>query len=232
MANATTCISFATTFIAAIAALGLFFYWPVYFQASKGVGTVKSAIDFFGVAFIVAPCAMLAGGTISATQVYKPHNVIAWVLMSLGPGLLSLVKIDSSKAMWVALYRPPLRGHHLPRARAPPAVVAGQALAFIVFVPNFGNVLGITVGSTALTNTLAKKLPAGFIAQLPGGVASTYSAIPSIGALAEPLQTQVRPAFAESMRVIWLVLIPFGGVGLLFAVFMRQIELETVTDKT
>lgn len=105
-------------------------------------------------------------------------------------------------------------------------------------------------GSTALTNTLAKKLPAEFIAQLPGGVASAYSAIPSIGALyvslhclslysisltlwdsAEPLQTQVRTAFAESTRVIWLVLIPFGGVGLLFAVFMRQIKLETVTDE-
>ena len=48
---------------------------------------------------------------------------------------------------------------------------------------------------------------------------------------AEPLQTQVRTAFAESTRVIWLVLIPFGGVGLLFALFMRQIKLETVTDE-
>ena len=48
---------------------------------------------------------------------------------------------------------------------------------------------------------------------------------------AELLQTQVRTAFAESMHVIWLVLIPFGGIGLLFAVFMRQIKLETVTDE-
>ena len=31
--------------------------------------------------------------------------------------------------------------------------------------------------------------------------------------------------------MIWLVLIPFGGVGLLFALFMRQIKLETVTDE-
>ncbi|KAF7981925.1 hypothetical protein HWV62_30691 [Athelia sp. TMB] len=239
MTNATTFIGFATTFIQAIAALGLFFYWPVYFQAGKGVGTVKSAIDFFSVAFIVAPCAMLAGGTINATQVYKPQNVIAWVLMTLGPGLLSLVKIDSSKAMWVALPIPWSAGIGLlfaattfPVLAPLPPSLAGQALAFLVFVRNFGNVLGITVGSTALTNTLAKKLPADFIAQLPGGVASAYSAIPSIGALAEPLQTQVRTAFAESTRVIWLVLVPFGGVGLLFAVFMRQIELETVTDET
>ena len=41
MTNATTFIGFAITFIQSIAALGLFFYWPVYFQAGKGVGTVK-----------------------------------------------------------------------------------------------------------------------------------------------------------------------------------------------
>ena len=27
---------------------------------------------------MVAPFAMVAGGTISATQIYKPQNIIAW----------------------------------------------------------------------------------------------------------------------------------------------------------
>lgn len=81
-----------------------------------------------------------------------------------------------------------------------PPSLAGQALAFLCFVRNVGNVLGLTIGephlsfsaeamltrctgSTALANTLAKKLPSEFIAQLPRGVASAYSAIPSISAL-------------------------------------------------
>lgn len=46
---------------------------------------------------------MIAGGSISATQVYKPQNVIAWIFMTLGPGLMSLVMYDSPKKVWVSL---------------------------------------------------------------------------------------------------------------------------------
>ena len=38
----------------------------------------RSAVDFFSVAFVVAPFAMVAGGSISATQIYRPQNIIAW----------------------------------------------------------------------------------------------------------------------------------------------------------
>ncbi|KZP23735.1 MFS general substrate transporter [Athelia psychrophila] len=239
LSHPTTLIGFATTWLHAVSALGLFYYWPTYFQAVKGTSPIRAAIDFFSVAFIVSPCSMIAGGTISATQVYKPQNIIAWVLMTLGPGLLSLVDAGSDKVAWVLLPIPFAAGIGLLYAAtvfpvlAPlPPALAGQALAFLVFVRNFGNVLGITVGSTALTNTLAKKLPAAYIAQLPGGVAGAYSAIPSIASLPQPLQAEVRTAFAESIRVIWLVLIPFGGIGLICALGMKAMKLETVTDES
>lgn len=70
---------------------------PVYFQAVKGASPVKSdsvivllllakchdrlprsAVDFFSVAFIIAPFAIVAGATIAAMQAYKPQNIIAW----------------------------------------------------------------------------------------------------------------------------------------------------------
>jgi hypothetical protein len=41
----------------------------------------------------------------------------------------------------------------------------------------------------------------------------------------------VRTAFSESLRVLWIVLIPLGGIGLLFALWMKEIKLETVTDE-
>ena len=83
---------------------------------------MASAVDFFSVAFIVvsdtsdhhppakvltqarkAPFAMVAGGSISATQIYKPQNVFAWVMMTLGPGLMSIIKWNSPKHAWVPL---------------------------------------------------------------------------------------------------------------------------------
>lgn len=68
----------------------------------------------------------------------------------------------------------------------------------------------------------------------------------------QPLQDEVRQAFARSIRTIWLVVIPFvgspslvrihsklanrlflsqGGVGLILSLFMRSIKLQTQTDE-
>lgn len=47
----------------------------------------------------------------------------------------------------------------------------------------------------------------------------------------EPLRTEVRKAWGESIRVIWLVMIPFGGIGFIISLFMKQMKLETVTDE-
>jgi hypothetical protein len=54
-------------------------FFPFFLRIEIGeLNVVRSAIDFFPVAFIVAPFAMVAGGTITATQLYKPQNIIAW----------------------------------------------------------------------------------------------------------------------------------------------------------
>jgi len=238
LTNRTTLIGYFTTFVHGIIALGMFFYWPVYFQAVKGASPVKSAVDYFSVAFIVAPFAMVAGGTISATQIYKPQNVIAWILMTVGTGLMSLIHDDSPARLWIPLPIPFAMGIGLlfaatvfPILAPLPPSLAGQALAFMVFVRNFGTILGITVGSVVLTNELSKKLPGDFLAHVPGGISSDYSAIPLIKHLPEPLLTEVLHGFAESLRVIWLVLIPFGGVGFIAALCMKALPLESVTDE-
>lgn len=76
-----------------------------------------------------------------------------------------------------------------------------------------------------------KKLPADFISQFPGGVAIAYSVIPVIQNLPEPLQTQVKNAFAESVAVFWQVLIGIAGMGFVASLFMNALPLHTEIDK-
>jgi hypothetical protein len=79
-----------------------------------------------------------------------------------------------------------------------PPSLAGQLLAFLVFVRNFGKILAITIGASFFntlnmklhwivavlgSTVLGKKLPAEFLDTLPGGVAGAYSAIPLIAHL-------------------------------------------------
>ena len=95
-----------------------------------------------------------------------------------------------------------------------------------------GQSWGVVIGGTILQNTLLRDLPRSFIETLPQGVQIAYSAIPAIGDLAEPVKTDVRIAFAQSTRLIWLAMTGVGGAGLLSCLLMREIPLRTDMDET
>lgn len=113
-----------------------------------------------------------------------------------------------------------------------PVVRNAAALAFFTFVRAFAQTWGITIGSTILQNALKRRLPAAFAAQFPAGAEIAYAAIPLVGALPEPLRTQVRAAFADSLRVVWQAMIGISGAGLLSVLLMREVPMHEVTDET
>lgn len=83
-----------------------------------------------------------------------------------------------------------------------------------------------------LQTQLSSRLPAAFLEAFPDGVAIAYSAIPIIPSLPEPLRTEVRVAFAESIIVIWKVLIGIAGLGLVSSLFMKGLPLHTEVDES
>ncbi|THH15540.1 hypothetical protein EW146_g4959 [Bondarzewia mesenterica] len=95
---------------------------------------------------------------------------------------------------------------------------------------------GVTIGSTVLQNQLTHRLSASgnlssFLSQYPQGVSIAYAIIPDIKSLPEPLRTTVRDAFADSLRVLWLLLIGIGGLGALSSLLMKGLALHTHTDE-
>ncbi|TFY54573.1 hypothetical protein EVJ58_g8782 [Rhodofomes roseus] len=106
----------------------------------------------------------------------------------------------------------------------------GLALAFFMFLRNFAMVWGVTIGGTVLQNELQKHLPSSFAAQFPEGSAIAYATIPIISQLPEPLKTEVRTAFASSLKVVWEVLLGIAGLGLLSSLFMKGLPLHSTVD--
>jgi hypothetical protein len=100
-------------------------------------------------------------------------------------------------------------------------------MGFFNFARSIGQVFGIAIGNTVLTNQLHKKLPAEFLAEHG---ASAEAAIPYIKALADPLRHEVRVAFAESLQTVWYVMVGIAGLGLISVFFMKSLPLTTETD--
>lgn len=92
-------------------------------------------------------------------------------------------------------------------------------------------VWGVTVGATVLQNQLMRRLPAEFMASFPQGAAIAYASVAVLESLEQPLQGEVRVAFANSLQVIWQVMIGMAGVGLAASLLMKHVDLRVTTDQ-
>jgi hypothetical protein len=90
---------------------------------------------------------------------------------------------------------------------------------------------GITLSGTILQNELKRQLPSEFSSRFADGVEIAYSAIPLISSLPEPLQTEVKVAFASSLGVIWKTMIGIAGAGLLSVLLMKEVPLHEITHE-
>ncbi|KAH9936927.1 iron permease [Amylocystis lapponica] len=239
MTSLTGASGYAQTFIMPIVMLGLVYYIPVYFQACKGASPIGAGVDQLSVALVTAPVGIISGVSVNKTQRYRPQLWASWVFLIVGTGLLISVEADTPKGhaigylilagiglgiLVTTTYFPVLApldvSHNAP------------ALAFFMFLRNFAQVWGVTIGGTVLQNELRKNLPPAFLAQFPQGSGIAYATIPAIAGLPEPLKGEVRAAFARSLKTVWEVLVGIAGVGLLSSVFMKGLPLHTSTDKT
>ena len=89
----------------------------------------------------------------------------------------------------------------------------------------------ISISATILQNRLAALLPPAFLARIPPGHDISYSAIPLIPALPEPLRAEVRAAFADALRLVWWVLLGVCALGLVSVGMQRQVALHAKMDE-
>ncbi|KAI0341072.1 iron permease [Trametopsis cervina] len=237
ISNRTTLSGYVQTFIAPVVMMATIYFLPTYYQACKGASPTRSGVEFFGLAMTIGPMLIITGVTIARSQRYRPQLWLAWVLYLIAMGTMSTLHADTPLGKTIGypvfmgvgggiLYA----GTYFPVLAALPVTANAHALAFFAFCRYFAGVWGVTIGTAVLQTQLTKRLPSDFTSQFPQGVAIAYSIIPGIPELPEELQGQVREAFAESIAVIWQVMIGISGIGLLASLFMKGLPLHTYTD--
>ncbi|GAA5933720.1 uncharacterized protein JCM15063_001393 [Sporobolomyces koalae] len=238
LSTRTAIAGYVTTFLHGIIVLAVLYFLPVYFQANKGQTAVESGVSTFSLSFTIAPMAIFAGIIVQATGHYWAQNVVGWILATVGLGLMTLIKADSSKGAWVGY--PAMLGLGLGLlysgtnfAVLAPVTPREQpfATALYAFVRAFGQVFGIAIGSTILQNRLSTALPPAFAEQFGSGGEIAFAAIPVIRTLNEPLRTEVETAFADSIRTIWIAMTALAAVGFLTSLLIKSLPLSTEVDE-
>lgn len=92
--------------------------------------------------------------------------------------------------------------------------------------------LGITIGATVLQNELKTRLPKAFLDTLPSGISVVYASIPQIPSISDSgVKAAVQKAFADSLRILWFVMLGISTIGFVSSLLIKDMEMQTDVDE-
>lgn len=175
-------------------------------------------------------------------QTFKYHNIAAWILLSVGVGLLAT--LTSTTLLWHAygfqlilavgggiLFPGRLLSTQAPQKPSDVPV----ATALVSFFTSFGEAVGVGVGGTVIQNRWDRltdeqiergNIPPQF--RIPGKFAE--SAAEKMRELPESVQVLYREVMSGSARTLWITLATVCVVGFLVSLGQRNVRLDKEVD--
>lgn len=137
------------------------YYLPIWFQAIKGVSPLRSGIDTLPMILGNVFGVISAGALTTRFGYYMPFIFLSLIFMSVGAGLLTTLKVDSSTAHWIGYQI--LFGLGTGWGFQQTAVAAQTVLALVdipigtalmVFIQLLGGAMFVTIAQNVFTNHL------------------------------------------------------------------------------
>ncbi|KAF9235568.1 major facilitator superfamily domain-containing protein [Melanogaster broomeanus] len=237
----TTGILMTTVFLHAIVFFGLSYYLPLYYKV-LGASATGAGIKMLPFSLGTAIISIAAGLITSATGKYRLTIWIAYVVMTLGMGLM--IMLDNTSSLTVqeifpliatlgigCLFQIPL----VALQAAMPLQDMATASSGFMFLRTVGGAVGIALGEAVIATVLPQKLAA--IPRFVGfGFSSSAAALnDSINQIHSIPDTTLRNAilyaWSRSISTIWIMSTAISGVALILTFFLREYSLSHKTTQ-
>ncbi|MFC4629861.1 MDR family MFS transporter [Promicromonospora alba] len=228
-----------TTLIGLVLGMGMFSAMsmlPTFLQMSSGAGVTESGLLMLPMMAGVMLTSIVSGIAISKTGRYKMFPVAGLAITILG--MIWLTTIEGEMSLWLfgAMIFVLGAGMGLIMQTIVLAVqnsVDPHELGTATSSNNFFREIGAAVGTAAFTTVFTSRLSEnleGVFAGVPEGAAPAGGGsglTPQIvDQLPEPLRSGVVDAFASSLAPAFWYLVPLVAVGLVLALFLKEVKLS------
>jgi hypothetical protein len=112
-----------------------------------------------------------------------------------------------------------------------PVTENASAVALVTFVRAFSQAWGVAISGAILQNGLRARLPQEVLSRYAAGAELAYAVIPDIPGLSPELRTETQAAFADSLHLVWVVMLALCGAGMASVGLMKHFSLRKTTDK-
>jgi hypothetical protein len=238
ISNRTSAAALGLTFLHAVVTYWAYYFFPIYLQGVKGLSPMLSGVGTLPIFAGSLVFAVVGGAILSKTGRYKPIHLVGWIPLSISFGLFSILDASSSVAAWVCFQLLWACGSGILIAILLPAMQApldeslvATATGLWSFIRYFGCIWGVTVPS-AIFNNECRRLAAlvsnaSIVSDLAGGRAYEYVTKAFLNGIEDrAVQDEVVGVFSQALRTVWLVGIPFCGLGFLFTFLEKEIKLR------
>lgn len=234
--NRNSVLSFLQVVLHGLIVTTALYYLPLYYEAVKGLTPIMSGVALFPETFTIAPCAFLTGAAIARFNSYRWAIWSGWAITTLGVGILYLMDVNTTTVQWVFMnlvlgigsgFNYVALGVMLQAATAEEDMTSAVSL-FTVFRP-LGQALGVAIGGVIFQNQMKKKLDAiPSLAAMSNEYASNGAALAQIikAMPPSPNKSLLVQAYADSLKIIWIVLCALSGFALLTSIPIKAISLD------
>ncbi|KAI8081919.1 major facilitator superfamily domain-containing protein [Gilbertella persicaria] len=212
---------FGMTFFSAV------YYLPVYFQVVRNDSAMWSGIRLIPMQMVLCVLSTFSGLFISKTGIYRPLIVSGMTFLTLWIGLTSLYRQDTP---WSQVYGITIVGSLGLGSLFSSTIIALQAsvppqdIAVVTGLGNFSRILGGALGVAISSAVLNSQLTQELFKYLPEDQAMAViqsSEYVNHGLPKEYLDTTLT-IYVDALRLIWWVLIPMSGMGLIASLFVKH----------
>lgn len=224
--------------------IGGSYYLPLYFQACLGDSPIRSGVLTLATALPLSFLSVLTGVFIRKTGQYLPPVWFGFVFLTLGYGLFTDLRANSSMTK-IILYQIIAGIGVGPNFQAPLIALQsninprdiGSATATFQFIRNIATSTSVVIGGVVFQNEMQKQAGK-LIAELGQSTAQELSGF-SAGASTQLIdklppgpRTIARDAFAQAMHYLWIMYVCFAAAGLLCCAMIRRKKLEKKHEQT
>jgi MFS family permease len=237
-ANRTSATGFLLVFFSSIILQAISYFLPVYFQAVKFKSPLLSGVYYLPFSLAILPFAGGGGWLLSKYGRYIPIHYAGFALLIIGSGLFSILDAESSSGQWVGFQIISSAGMALiftttlPSTLAPlPESDVAVATAIFSFTRSFGFVWGITIAGIVFNGQIDAHLSLVQDSEVRGhlsnGAAYAFVSTGQIRQLTDATtRSEVIEVYVKALRVVWLVTVAVGLLGLFCIPMERHVKLK------
>ncbi|GMF79242.1 unnamed protein product [Aspergillus oryzae] len=205
---------------------------PIWFQAIKGVTATRSGIMNLPLLLPMIVASIAAGACVTMVGYYTPFMIATPILMSIGGGLLSTLKVDSGDAAWIGYQV--LFGVGVGLGLQQPMIVVQAALpiadvptatAIVMFTQTLGGALFVSVAQNVFQNQLRKNIlaraPEVDIAKVVGAGATMLRQ-----AVSKDILPTVLESYNDAITQTFYAAVAIGAIGFFAALPIQWLSVK------